>query len=429
MNVQLAIYQAIVHAGAIAWLLYLFARYSPLEVSWFDLAFWLGFGLISHAIQFDALFSRGQALRISVGFASSMACIILFSPPLAAVLVALNSFSLRDLTGRNEWYKIVFNRSMFVLCAGVGGVAYQTFDQAIPFTGTLSALAAGLGTSGIYYLVNWLLVTLVIAYSSGRSPWVVWNSARSTATQISYFTLGAMGTSLALVYQSLGPLGVLVLGVTLVASYYSLRNSTRVSQFYTQIVQSLSDSLDLREHETAGHTRRIALSSRRVARALGLRGHALETIYMGGLLHDLGKLGMPDDVLLKPGLLTSSEWERARQHPVEGAKLLEPYEHLREVRPIVRHHHEHYDGSGYPDSLTGDQIPIGARIVSVVDAFDAMYFGRPYRPPIPLEEAYEEISRNGGTQFDPRVVEVFLEIDWPRELPLLLSEEQQSAND
>ncbi len=115
---------------------------------------------------------------------------------------------------------------------------------------------------------------------------------------------------------------------------------------------------------------------------------------------------------------------------MEGAQLLEPYEHLRDVAPIVRHHHERFDGGGYPAALRGEEIPLGARIVSVVDAFDAMYFGRPYRAPITLEEALEELKRSQGTQFDPRVVQAFVSVDWEQEMAVLLTEEQQQhAND
>ena len=222
---------------------------------------------------------------------------------------------------------------------------------------------------------------------------------------------------------------MLFFGIPLVAFYYALQNSARVRQFYSQLIRSLSDSLDLREHETAGHTRRIAVLARHLGRMLGLDSNALESVYVAGLMHDLGKIGMPDHVLLKPEQLTDEEWAIARRHPAEGARLLEPYEHLRGVAEIVRHHHERYDGTGYPDGLEGEAIPLGARIVSVVDAFDAMYFGRPYRSARSWEEVREEVSRARGGQFDPQVTEVFLSLDWPRVLEQLLAEDQERAHE
>ena len=245
---------------------------------------------------------------------------------------------------------------------------------------------------------------------------------------ISYLTLATFGSALALIYVRVSPIAVLFFGIPLVAFYYALQNSAKVRQFYSQLIQSLSDSLDLREHETAGHTRRIAVLAQHLGQMLGLDSNALESVYVAGLMHDLGKIGMPDRVLLKPEQLTDEEWAVARRHPIEGARLLEPYEHLQGVAEIVRHHHERYDGSGYPDGLKGESIPLGARIVSVVDAFDAMYFGRPYRPARSWEEVREEVYRSRGSHFDPRVATVFLSLDWPKVLEGLLAQDQERAH-
>lgn len=420
---------AIVHVCAIAILSYLFYLFPPSSVAWGDMGFWLVFGLATHAVQFRAAVFRNQSIRVSVGFAASTAMIALFPPSVSMVLISLSSISWGDVAGKNLWYKIAFNRSMFLFCGGIAATVFTVirgFGDPADVTWTIgSNLVAGL----VYFVTNFLLLATVVALASGRPVQRILSSTYSTSTLVSYLTLATFGSALALIYIRVSPLAVLFFGIPLIAFYYALQNSARVRRFYSQLIQSLSESLDLREHETAGHTRRIAVLAQHLGRMLGLDSNALESVYVAGLMHDLGKIGMPDHVLLKPEQLTDEEWAIARRHPVEGARLLEPYEHLQGVAQIVRHHHERYDGSGYPDGLKGEAIPLGARIVSVVDAFDAMYFGRPYRSARSWEDVREEVYRSRGSQFDPKVAEAFLSLDWPGVLEQLLAEDQARAHE
>ena len=424
----ISVYLAIVHTCTIAFLWVLFLYYGPGQPTLVDLVFWAVAGLAAHSVQFDVVSFQNQRMRVSVGLAITTACLTLFTPPVAALLIAVNSLSSRDLTGQTEFRKLAFNRSMFALCGGSGAIVFQALHGLFPDLGVPWFIVASLGAAVWHGSLNTLLVACVVALSSERSIYTVWKSASTTLTHASYITLGAYGASLSLAYTDVSLLAVALLGIPLIASYYGLRNSARVREFYTQVVQSLADSLDLREHETAGHTQRIAVFSERLGRVLGLQGRTLETLYMGGLLHDVGKLGMPDRVLQKPTSLTEEEWAEARRHPIDGARLLEPYEHLRDVGIVVRHHHEKYDGSGYPDGLASDAIPIGSRIIAIVDAFDAMYCGRPYRAPLSWEEARDEIIRCTGSQFDPKVVDAFLTINWLQEFDALLSKARSDAH-
>ncbi len=179
---------------------------------------------------------------------------------------------------------------------------------------------------------------------------------------------------------------------------------------YADTLEALVLALDLREHETGFHSYRVTEYSLTLARRLGLPDKALSILAKGALLHDIGKIGVPDSILLKPGKLTDEEWKIMKRHPTMGYELLKKIDFLEEAAEIVLSHHEHYNGKGYPRGLKGKQIPLGARSFSVVDALDAMTTNRPYRQALSFEEAIERIAKGSGSQFDPTIVRVFLSI-------------------
>ncbi|MDI6736813.1 MAG: GAF domain-containing protein [bacterium] len=183
-----------------------------------------------------------------------------------------------------------------------------------------------------------------------------------------------------------------------------------MQELYTSTVEALASEIETRNPYTRGHSERVTHYSAEIAKRLGFNIREIETIKYAGLLHDLGKIGISDDVLLKPGKLTDEEYEQMKHHPIKSESILRIIAFLREILPIVRHHHEHYNGKGYPDGLKGEQIPLGARIIAVADAFDAITSDRPYRQAKSMEEAVEIIKECTETQFDPQVVQTFLEI-------------------
>ncbi|GAO05557.1 cyclic di-GMP phosphodiesterase response regulator RpfG [Anaeromyxobacter sp. PSR-1] len=197
--------------------------------------------------------------------------------------------------------------------------------------------------------------------------------------------------------------------------------NTRLEQMVQQRTQALLEgliaALDYRDAETQWHSRRVSLYARRLARQLGMDEPELTVIEHGALLHDIGKIGVRDRVLLKPGPLTGEEWTEMKRHPELGWALLQRVDYLRPASAIVLQHQEKWDGSGYPSGLVGEGIVIGARIFHVVDTLDAITSDRPYRRSRPFAEAREEILRCRGTQFDPRVVDAFVSVppeDWER---------------
>jgi len=179
---------------------------------------------------------------------------------------------------------------------------------------------------------------------------------------------------------------------------------------YRATLEALGSALDSRDVGTEAHSRRVHGYALATAREYGMAEADIPDLEHGVLLHDIGKIGIPDAILLKPGRLTPEEWQTMRRHPEIGKRLIEGIAFLRGAVPIVYCHHEKWDGSGYPRGLKGDDIPLGARIFSVVDAFDAMTFDRPYSKAIPFDAAQAEIKRCAGSHFDPGVVEAFLRV-------------------
>lgn len=197
----------------------------------------------------------------------------------------------------------------------------------------------------------------------------------------------------------------------------ALENSrlvTDLEELFIGTVRSLSEAIDAKSEWTAGHSRRVTETSLAIGKAMGLGTDELKRLELTGLLHDTGKIGTYEAILDKPSKLSSEEEAVMRRHPEKGAEILEPIKQLRDIIPAIRHHHEYYDGSGYPDGLKADEIPGFARIIAVADTVDAMGSDRPYRAGLPMDVIVEELRRCSGTQFDPAVVDAFLKMQGVR---------------
>lgn len=179
-------------------------------------------------------------------------------------------------------------------------------------------------------------------------------------------------------------------------------------ELYHDIIESLTAALDAKDVYTAGHSTRVGNMAYELAKALGVDEYSLEMIHIAGHLHDIGKIGVPDSILNKKGTLNSNEWEIMKSHSETGYNILKKAESLEEISYIVLHHHERWDGTGYPQGISKEKIPIGARIISICDSIDAMRSQRPYKKVISDEECYNEILKNKGLMYDPQITDCII---------------------
>jgi putative two-component system response regulator len=176
------------------------------------------------------------------------------------------------------------------------------------------------------------------------------------------------------------------------------------------VIFALAAAVEAKDRYTERHTRRVADSARRIGLRLGLPEPQIDALFRGGFVHDVGKIGVPDQILSKPGPLDAQEWERMREHTAIGEEIMRPLRSAALLLPIIRHHHEHFDGAGYPDGLRGQEIPLLARIVAVCDAFDALVSDRPYRGRVSVGEAVDRLYDGSGAQWDPKLVSLMAEL-------------------
>jgi HD-GYP domain-containing protein (c-di-GMP phosphodiesterase class II) len=270
----------------------------------------------------------------------------------------------------------------------------------------------------------------IVTVASGRSYWHQLRDSLSVAPYNLCYGYAAVG--FVALHEHFGPLGftfalapVAALQVFLVVlarrtkQHEAQRDqlldqlkdeSVRVERSYDATLIALTHALDARDKETEGHSRRVVEYTRLVAVRLGIDGEALKLLCHGARLHDIGKIGVPDAILHKPGPLTEAEWQVMRRHPEIGALMVEEVEYLTEARRIILHHHERWDGRGYPLGLRGTQISSGARAFAIADTVDAITQDRPYRRGRSFDEAREELIRHRGSQFDPEAVDAFLSL-------------------
>lgn len=352
-------------------------------------------------------------MNLSMSTVATFGAILLF--PKQCAIVAIAAF-LSDVIIHKPIIKSVFNGSQWAVTTFVSGQVWyilrnQTGDSYIltpqELSNTKSILIA-LCCALVYLLINTSLVGTIVSITENVNIMHVISTGLSGII-VQFLIQPALGLLIAILY-TLNPISIVLVISPLAAVYYSLRNFDHLRKQTLKTIERLSDILDRRDPQTDQHSIRVAHYVRLICEELGLPSELTESIVSAARVHDLGKIGIPDAVLLKPGKLTDEEWELIRKHPEYGEDILSPLSAYEECLPAIRHHHERWDGMGYPDGLAGEDIPLGARIIAVADTYDAMVSSRPYRKGADKPDALLEIRRQAGKQFDPKVVEAFLKV-------------------
>lgn len=369
-----------------------------------------GFFVFAVAIVLASLFSipmiRGNgsvAVSLPVLFAAS----VTLGPAFGAWLGAFATTSLREYKGEVKWPSILFNRAQFgiigwlagAIFEGLGGTVYHLYLGTADMSLVIGAF--------VTFLTNFLLVMTAASLRQHRSLFEVWRVYYKWLTP-SFLLMLPIAYLMAVVYRWGGPLPELLFLVPLAGTRWIFVLLRSLRSLYQNGITILLSSLDMRDPYTYGHSVRVGNYAAILARFMRIPEDEVEAIKEAALLHDVGKIGTPDAVLNKPGRLTRDELVVMKRHPVAGGALLTQSGINSCVRDWVLHHHERWDGKGYPDNLKGDDIPLGTRIISVVDAYDAMTTDRPYRKGMGHAEAIHELQTMAGTQFDDVVVRHFV---------------------
>lgn len=367
------------------------------------------FFVVLHIIleHLDVPLPRGQGF-VSVSLATSLAMIILFGPAAAAWGSFATVLHLRDLKEfKHKLHKNLFNASQLAITTGIAGYVYLFTGGSLMQITMPVVLWPILATVTVYFFLNTALVLFVISLVQGMSFFGVWLTNFRWGVP-NYMATSPLGVLIAAVYLHMGIAGVLLLTIPLMLARHTFALYMDMRNQYLSTIKALTMAIDAKDHYTHGHSERVARYSVMIGRELNLAEDFLEKLEYLALMHDIGKISIPEQVLNKPSRLSDDEFNLIRSHPAVGAEIISNIGLIGDLADIVRHHHERVDGRGYPDGLTGDKMSLGAKIVGVADAFDAMTSLRVYRTPFTKEEAVEEMKRCCNSQFCHDVVEAFI---------------------
>jgi putative nucleotidyltransferase with HDIG domain len=355
-----------------------------------------------------------------------LAAIVLLGPSAIAFIEAIASFFTEVFVQRRPAMKIAFNVPLLIVTVGVAGLTYQAFDPSWKTMDSWRFLVP-LATSGVvYYAVNTMSISLVIGLSTRRNPLFIWKH-NYMWTFFHVFAFIPLGAIIAMVYVSYGPWSILLFIIPIFLARYSFKLYIDMKEAHINTVAALTSAIDANDPFTHGHSYRVSRYALRIGNAMGLSSRDLEILEYGALLHDIGKIAIQHDILLKPERLSDQEFLTLKQHPTIGADIVENLKFLKEAAVLVRYHHEQPDGRGYPEGLTSDEIPIGSRIILIADAIDAMTSDRPYRKGLPVEKVVEQLETYKGKQFDLEISDLTVRLVATGKFPLIVETDSTTA--
>ncbi len=408
INTKTKVYLGFLVALAITLYIYLALNFSlgPIGL----LAFWSILAIVVESLLIPL---PNNTIGVSVGYAVNIATIIIGGPLLATTTSSLGVL-LRapKVPGRGyihvvnlPLYKSVFNVSQSIIVTSLMSLIYIIIGGQIgsfSLIPTVIILLVGV-------VLNTSLISGFLSISASThfiNTWI--GNIRGTFP--SSIAVGTMGIIIALAFIGYGYGAVILFFGPLLLARYSFKLYIEMRNLYLSTIQALNKTVEAKDPYTSGHANRVEKFAVELAEAYHLPFESVQNIKTASILHDIGKIGINDSILNKATRLSQEEFHEIMRHPSIGADIISKVDFLKDITTIVKHHHERFDGKGYPDGLHGDEIPIEAAILTIADSFDAMTSDRPYRKALTQEEAFEELKRNAGTQFHPQLVETFISI-------------------
>jgi len=372
---------------------------------WLIFIFFLAISAFAEFIPVDL--PMGGAM--SIGFPIDFVLILVYGPAFAMLITTLGALISEVIERKISWYKIIFNVFQLALTAGVAGLVYQHTGGIIGFQNFLKFIFPAALCALTYCFINLTLVAGVISIAQGSRITTVWriNFKENLPT---YLAEAPLGFLMAIIYVQVGILGILLFFLPLLLARRSFELYTKMRKMYLETIRTLAAAIDAKDPYTKGHSERVAQMAVALARELNLPEREIGDLEYAALLHDIGKIGVDERILGKDDDLTEEEFKKIKEHTIMGAKIIEPVEFLKKSYKAIYHHHERFNGSGYPNGKKEEGIPLFARIIAVADAYDAMGSDRPYRKKLSKDKIMKELKDQSGKQFDPKIVKALISI-------------------
>ena len=401
---RIARYVSLVCIAALGAGVFLFLKDPVFDLSYAQAA--LTFGFIGVLTQLFS-YRTGRGSMGSVSFIPVLASAAIAPHWVSVIVVAAASLA-GQLVAKRDRIRTLFNTAQESFALALAILAYQAFGgvalHSIGESSSLSLFALFL----VFFVTNSICVSGALGIVGDRSAWTIWKENTLSALPYDFLSLPAI-LFIVWAYSKFGPVGVFVFAIPLFGLRQLYKVTGQLEQTNRELLELMVAAIEARDPYTSGHSRRVADKARLIARAVGLREGETERIVAAALLHDVGKIHeVFGPILSKPGRLTPEEQVIMRTHPVKSAELAGKVTELRDVVPLIRHHHENWDGTGYPDGLKAEGIPLGSRIIMFADTIDAMTTDRPYRAALDAPSVRKELLRFRGTQFDPVMCDALL---------------------
>lgn len=345
--------------------------------------------------------------QLTISFAVHISALILFGAP-TAILISTVANIITDIVGKRGPKKMLFNISQYAITIYFSWLIYHLFKVNTGPLHLKTDASAMILSCLTYVVINFFLVSTVISLSQGSR--LLRQLTSDLKLELLHFATLVPVSLLIVILYDYEPLSIIILVLPLAMAHFSFENYMTLRTETKNTIEVLANIIDKRDTYTSEHSLRVAYYCGKIADEIGLPANEYETLITAARVHDLGKVSVPDNILLKAGRLIPEEETIMANHALVGFIILNNLKFYKSGALYVYYHHERYDGKGYPSGLAGEDIPLGARIMAVVDSYDAMTSDRTYRKALSQEHAINELTENAGTQFDPKIVKVFIKI-------------------